>query len=403
MATQAENDRLTQVGPDTPMGRLLRRYWQPVGTDIELAKEPVQRVRILGEDLTLFRTERGDYGLIDDRCPHRCMSLEFGIPEECGLRCAYHGWMFDTKGNCVEMPFEDLTHPELRYKDKIKIKAYPCEALGGLVFAYFGPAPAPLLPRWDVLLRDDLDRVVEIHELACNWLQCMDNAADPVHFEFLHAGFGNYQLKKLGRPPAMNPARHVKVAFDLFKYGIMKRRLLEGEPETSDEWTVGHPLLFPNILAVGGHNAPMLQYRVPIDDTHTIQFGYRTTHRQASAAPRPIAVKHTNLFNDAGKIVADNVPAQDMTAWVGQGPVSDRTREHLATGDRGVALYHKLLMEQMDRVERGEEPMALVRDAAENEPMINLGREQRSIAPAFSSEYDNYFEKIEAAAEIRAK
>jgi 5,5'-dehydrodivanillate O-demethylase len=403
MATQAENDRLTQVGPGTPMGNLLRRYWQPVGTEVELAKEPVQRVRILGEDLTLFRTERGAYGLIDDRCPHRCMSLEYGIPEECGLRCAYHGWMFDAQGNCVEMPFEDLTHPELRYKDKIKIKAYPVEALGGLVFAYLGPAPAPLLPRWDVLLRDDLDRVVEIHELACNWLQCMDNAADPVHFEFLHAGFGNYQLKKLGRPPAMNPARHVKIGFDLFKYGIMKRRLLEGEPETSDEWTTGHPLLFPNILAVGGRNSPMLQYRVAIDDTRTIQFGYRTSSRAPGAAPRPIAVKHTDLFNEAGKIVADNVPAQDMTAWVGQGPVSDRTREHLATSDRGVALYHKLLMEQMDKVERGEEPMALVRDPAENEPMINLEREQRGIAPAFRAEYDSYFEKIETLAELRAK
>ena len=123
-------------------------------------------MRILGEDLTPFRTEKGEYGLVDDRCPHRCMSLEFGIPEECGLRCAYHGWMFDTKGHCVEMPFEDLAHPELRYKEKIKIKAYPCEALGGFVWAYLGPAPAPLLPRWDVLVRDDLDRAIEIYHAA---------------------------------------------------------------------------------------------------------------------------------------------------------------------------------------------------------------------------------------------
>ncbi|HEV8015920.1 MAG TPA: Rieske 2Fe-2S domain-containing protein [Stellaceae bacterium] len=403
MATKEENERLTRIGAGTAMGDLLRRYWQPVGTEAELAQEPVQRVRILGEDLTLFRTERGEYGLIEDRCPHRCMSLEYGIPEECGLRCAYHGWMFDTKGNCIEQPFEEIAHPEGRFKDEIKIKAYPCASLGGLVFAYFGPAPAPLLSRWDVLLREDLDRVIEIHVLPCNWLQCMDNAADPVHFEFLHARFGNYQMKRLGKPTAMAPARHVKIAFDLFKYGIMKRRLLEGEPETSDEWTVGHPLLFPNILAVGGHNAPMLQYRVPIDDTRTIQFGYRTTARAPGAAPRPLAVKRSNLFNEAGKIIADNVPAQDMTAWVGQGAVSDRTREHLATSDRGVALYHKLLVEQMDLVARGEEPMALVRDPAENQPMIDLGREQRGIANAFDSRYGNYFEQVEAAAEVKAK
>jgi 5,5'-dehydrodivanillate O-demethylase oxygenase subunit len=147
----------------------------------------------------------------------------------------------------------------------------------------------------------------------------------------------------------------------------------------------------------------MLQYRVPIDDTHTIQFGYRTTARRPGAAARPIAVKHSNLFNRDGKIIADNVPAQDMTAWVGQGPVSDRTREHLATSDRGVALYHRLLMAEMDKIERGEEPMALVRDPAENEPMIELGREQRGVARAFRSDYDNYFEKIATAAQIRGR
>ena len=119
--------------------------------------------------------------------------------------------------------------------------------------------------------------------------------------------------------------------------------------------------------------------------------------------PRPIAVKHSSLFNHSGKIVADNVPAQDMTAWIGQGPISDRTREHLASSDRGVALYHRLLMEQMDKVERGEEPMALVRDPAENEPMIEIGRERRGIASAFRSDYDNYFEKVEAAAQIRGR
>jgi 5,5'-dehydrodivanillate O-demethylase oxygenase subunit len=401
MATQDENERLTRIGPGTPMGNLLRRYWHPVGTEAELAKEPVQRVRILGEDLTLYRSARGEYGLIDDRCPHRCLSLEFGIPEDEGLRCAYHGWLFDAKGHCLEQPFEELAHPESRFKDEIRIKAYPAQALGGLVWAYFGPEPRPLLPRWDVLVRDDLDRVVEIHQLPCNWLQCMDNAADPVHFEFLHARFGNYQLRKLGRPPAMAPARHLKIAFDLFKYGIVKRRLLEGEPETADDWTVGHPLLFPNTLAQGGANAPTLQIRVPVDDTHTVQFGYRTTKRPPGAAPRPIAVKHTSLFTADGRIVADTIPSQDMTAWVGQGPISDRTREHLATSDRGVVLYHKLLVEQMERVERGEEPMALVRDRAENEPMIDIGREQRSIPSAFRSRYGNYFETIEELADVK--
>ena len=397
MATQEENERLTRIGPGTPMGNLLRRYWHPVGTEAELAKEPVQRVRWFGEDLTLFRTERGEYGLIDDRCPHRCLSLEFGIPEECGLRCAYHGWLFNAQGQCLEQPFEELAHPESRFKDEIKIKAYPVEALGGFVWAYFGPEPRPLLPRWDVLLRDDLDRAIEIFTLPCNWLQCMDNSADPVHFEFLHARFGNYQEKKRGRPPAMNPARHVKIAFDVFKYGIYKRRLLEGEPETSDDWTVGHPVLFPTTLAQGSATAPGLQIRVPIDDTHTAQILYRTMPRKPGAPPLPIAVKHTPLFDEHGKLIANTIPAQDALAWVGQGPISDRTREHLATSDRGIVLYHKLLSEQMERVEQGLEPMAIIRDRAENEPMIELSREGRTLT-AYRSRYDNSFKAIQETA-----
>ena len=402
MTTQEENDRLTRIGPGTAMGNLLRRYWHPVGTETELRDEPVQRVRWFGEDLTLFRTERGDYGLVEDRCPHRRMSLEFGIPEECGLRCAYHGWLFDAQGRCLEQPFEDLAHPESRFKDEIRIKAYPVEALGGFVWAYFGPEPRPLLPRWDVLVRDDLDRAIEIFTLPCNWLQCMDNSADPVHFEFLHARFGNYQEKRRGRPPAMNPARHLKIAFDPFKYGIYKRRLLEGEPETSDDWTVGHPLLFPTTLAQGGADAPGLQIRVPIDDTNTVQILYRTTQRKPGAAPAPISVVHKKLLDENGRLIANTIPAQDAVAWVGLGPISDRTHEHLASSDRGVALYHKMLWEQMDRVEQGLEPMAVIRDRAENEPMIRIEREGQTLS-AFESRYQNSFDHIQEVAESQAK
>jgi 5,5'-dehydrodivanillate O-demethylase len=394
MTTQDQNDRLTRVGPGTPMGNLLRRYWQPIGTAIELAQEPVQKVRLFGENLTLYRSVAGEYGLVGDRCPHRCLSMEYGIPEEKGLRCAYHGWLFDAKGRCLEQPFEDRTLEDNRYKDKVTIKAYPVQELGGLIFAYLGPEPAPLVPRWDILVRDDLDKVIEIHRLPCSWLQCMENAADPVHFEFLHAAFGNYQLKRMGRPPAMATPRHVKIEFDRFEYGIMKRRLLEGESPDVDDWTTGHPLLFPNTLAVGSANAPTLQFRVPVDDAHTIQFAYRTAVRAPGAAPRPMTVKHTDLFNDEGKIVADNIPAQDMVGWVGQGPISDRTHEHLASSDKGVVLYRKMLVEQIERVERGEEPMAVIRDREENEPMIQIRRERRAWR-AFQSQYKNIFGQLE--------
>jgi 5,5'-dehydrodivanillate O-demethylase len=395
MMSQQQNDRLTRVGPATPMGTLLRRYWHPIGTAVELAEEPVQKVRLLGENLTLYRSEDGEYGLIGDRCPHRCLSMEYGIPEQRGLRCAYHGWLFDATGRCLEQPFEDRTLSGNPYKDKVRIKAYPVEELGGLIFAYLGPAPKPLVPRWDILVRDDLDKAIEIHRLPCSWLQCMENAADPVHFEFLHAAFGNYQLKKLGRPPAMKTPRHVKIEFERFHYGIIKRRLLEGESPDVDDWTTGHPLLFPNILAVGSAGAPTLQFRVPVDDTHTIQFAYRTKLRKPGAPACPMAVKHSSLFNEDGRIIADNVPAQDMTGWVGQGPISDRTQEHLAASDKGVVLYRKMLIEQMERVERGEEPMAVIRDRSENEPMIDIRRERRAWQ-GFASQYRNIFGQVES-------
>ena len=119
--TQEQNERLTQVGPGTPMGNLLRRYWQVVGFPTELGKEPVQKVRLLGENLTLFRTEGGEYGLVDEVCPHRCMAMEYGIPQEQGLRCAYHGWLWAPSGQCLEQPFEETVNPEARFKDKVRI------------------------------------------------------------------------------------------------------------------------------------------------------------------------------------------------------------------------------------------------------------------------------------------
>src|SRR5712692_8909737 len=258
------SERLSQVGPGTPMGNLLRCYWYPIAATPELDQDPVRPVRLLGEDLTLFRSATGELGLNADRCAHRAISLAYGIPQENGLRCAYHGWTYDTRGRVVDMPFEPACLP-------LKVKAYPIQEMGGLIWAYLGPLPAPLLPRFQGYVREDVDHAVNIKPLPCSWLQCMDNSMDPVHFEHLHAVFGNYQRKKLGMPPAMFPAKHIKIGFDRFEYGIMKRRLLEGEPENIDDWQIGHPVLFPNTLAVGEEDRPMLQIRIPVDDTTTLQ------------------------------------------------------------------------------------------------------------------------------------
>jgi 5,5'-dehydrodivanillate O-demethylase len=378
MLTQEVNNRLTKVGPGTPMGEMMRRYWHPIGTVPELETEPVQPIRLLGEDLTLFRSERGEIGLLGDRCAHRAISMAYGIPQVNGLRCAYHGWTYDTEGHVVDMPFEPACLP-------LKIKAYPVQEMGGLVWVYLGPEPRPLLPRFDLFVRDDVTREVEITPLPCNWLQCMDNSLDPIHFEHLHGVYGNYVMDRLGKPRPLNVVRHLKIDFDVFEYGIVKRRLLEGEPEDCDDWTTGHPVLFPYTLLVGNDGeAANYQIRVPVDDTHTLHIRYQTRVRQpGDPVQEGMPVSRTYIFNDDGtpRGPANTVPKQDMLAWVAQGPVSDRRVEHLATSDKGVMLYHNLLLQQVERVERGEDPLGTVRDPDVNEPMIRIHLERAARVP----------------------
>jgi 5,5'-dehydrodivanillate O-demethylase oxygenase subunit len=376
MLSKEANERLTQVGLGTPMGELLRRYWHPVATVPELLQEPVLAVTLLGENLALYRTEQGELGLVSQRCPHRGASLAYGIPEVDGLRCPYHGWKFSRAGQCLEQPAEP---PESSFKDRVHIPAYPVQEMGGLIWAYLGPQPAPLLPRFDLFVRDDVEREIGITRLPCNWLQIMENSLDPVHLEYLHSVYMNYVLKRQGKPPASTTKHHERIAFDVFEYGIVKRRLWEGDPEDSDEWQVGHPILFPNILSVGEGGRAQFQIRVPIDDTHTYHVWYRTLIKPAGSRPQDpadIPVLDYAYRHEDGRLVVDTVSGQDMMVWVTQGGVSDRTTERLGTTDKGVILYRSLLEEQMQKVERGEDPMAVVRDPAKNTPMIQIQRER---------------------------
>lgn len=373
MLTQEANDRLTRVGPGTPMGNLLRRYWHAIAASAELTNESVLPVKVLGESLALYKTESGSLGLVAQRCPHRGASLAYGIPEEDGLRCAYHGWKFDKAGHCLEQPPEP---EESTFRHRIRIPAYPVQELGGLIWAYLGPDPAPLLPRYDLLVRDDLERAVGITRLPCNWLQIMENSLDPYHLEHLHNVYMNYVFKRKGLPPARVAHKHEKVAFDLFEYGIRKRRKWIGESEDSDEWQVGHPILFPNILAQGSAQAPTFQIRTPVDDTHTLHFWYRTKVQKPGAERQTfVPVSEYPYKTEDGMLIVDTINGQDMMVWVTQGEISDRTTERLGTSDRGVIMYRQLLLEQIEKVEAGEDPMVVIRDPARNSPMIEIQRE----------------------------
>jgi 5,5'-dehydrodivanillate O-demethylase oxygenase subunit len=371
--TQEQNDRLTRVGPGTPMGSLLRRYWHVVAAASELEPESVISKRLLGEDLALYRSEDGELGLLSRKCAHRGAGLDYGIPEPGGLRCPYHGWKYDKTGLCIETPAEP---PEANFVGRVRIPGYPVQELGGLIWAYMGPEPTPLLPRWDLLVRDDLERNIGMARLPINFLQAMENSLDPVHFEYLHGMFGNFMMKKQGRPPAMTVRKHVKMAFDPFELGIRKRRLLEGQPEDDDDWTTGHPVLFPTILTVNTGANPMLQIRVPVDDTTTIHYWYLTSPRPEGAPPQTTVPMWDNPFrNPDGRLKGDTTNSQDMLAWVTQGEIADRTTERLGSSDRGIMMYRRMLLEQMEKVERGEDPLGVIRDPAMNEPMIEIERE----------------------------
>ena len=243
MLTTEENELLTKVGPGTPMGDLMRRYWQPIAAVAELDHHPTKPVRLMGEDLVLYRDTGGRYGLLDRHCAHRRADLCYGIVEDRGLRCHYHGWLYNGAGGCLEQPFEEIARPGARFKDKIMLTAYPVEAKAGLLWAYLGPLPAPLVPDWDLYHERGYKQIV-FAEIPCNWFQGQENSIDPIHFEWLH---GNWSAALRGQDGARVPA-HRKIGFTEREWGFVYRRVREDTTEEDELWTVGRVCLWPNCL-----------------------------------------------------------------------------------------------------------------------------------------------------------
>lgn len=376
MLTSEENHELTTVAAGTPMGELLRRYWHPIAASSQLASQGTMPVKVLGESLVLYRDRGGELGLVAERCPHRSAGMIFGVPEQHGLRCAYHGWCFDAAGRCIEQPFEQTEDPDSTFKDRIRIKAYPVEELADLIFAYLGPDPAPLLPRWDLFTRLDAPREIGMAVLPCNWLQIVENALDPVHVEWLHQHFNNYVFEQTGRGDQQKSRqKHAKIGFDVFDYGIIKRRVLEGDPEGHERWTTGHPLVFPMMLKSGSTAHPTFQMRTPIDDQTTLHIWYSAHYGAegdmplASTGSVPFYEVPVPTLTPRGEPewpLVDNNSGQDIVMWYTQGAVTDRSQEHLGLSDRGIILYRKLLRDNLEGVQRGEDPMNVFRDPETN-------------------------------------
>lgn len=366
--TKEMNDRLTRVGPGTPAGELFRRYWQPFAGAAQLQERATLKVRLLGEDLALFRDRSGQLGLVAELCPHRRCSLAYGVPESIGIRCPYHGWLFDNEGNCLEQPAES-THS--RFKDRVKTTAYPVKEMGGLFWAYMGPGEPPILPRHDYFVQPNSIREIGRTILPVNWLQAMENSLDPTHSEWLHSWF-TYYLRN-GKSQAADggfpQARHAKIGFDVFDYGIVKRRYYTGGSEEDNDWKIGHPVIFPNMLKVSND----FQIRVPIDDETTLHYLYTVVSFPGVQAPEQevVPVYDYPIFKENGEIYTDFVLQQDMMAWITQGRIADRTVEHLGASDRGIMIYRKVLDEMISRVENGEDPLGVFRDSDPDE-QVNI-------------------------------
>ncbi|HZT06090.1 MAG TPA: Rieske 2Fe-2S domain-containing protein [Chloroflexota bacterium] len=362
MLTAEENELLTRVGPGAPAGELFRRYWLPIAVAQQLSDErPTTFVRVLGEDLVLFRDKRGMVGLIADHCSHRGASMLYGRVEERGIACAYHGWLYDTKGNCLETPAEPSGS---MFHLTVKHRAYPVQKFLGLYWAYLGPEPAPLIPPYDIWVRKDgTHRLYVQPQLDCNWLQPMENSVDPSHSRILHA---DVTARRRGLTIA-NTTRGKTDEVEYFDFtelpiGIMKKRVSRNGH--LDE----HPLIFPNILRHGNDT----QIRVPIDDTHTwVVFVNFEPSEDGSIVEDgdELPVEYLGPYKEPAaarypwtRYTMDDVQPQDHMAWESQGPIADRSVERLATSDRGIVMLRQMLRREIEKVQRGEDPIGIVRD-----------------------------------------
>jgi phenylpropionate dioxygenase-like ring-hydroxylating dioxygenase large terminal subunit len=380
--------RLTEVGPGTPMGEALRRYWHPIACSPALTSEVPHRTKVLGENLIVFRDGSGRAGVVAERCAHRGSSLYYGRIEEDGIRCCYHGWKFDVQGRCLEQACE----PERgRRRDAARQPWYPVEERYGLVFVYMGPPEhKPALPRYEIL--EDLGEGEAIFtELPvpgmnvtglvteCNWLQSYENAVDPVHATWLHNAHSGIQFDNDGGPDSYplsfwDPyAVAGTISYERNENGV---HFIQPFDKEDADGTVRHleflaEVQLPNILVLpdfvkitADQRNDLLLWFVPADDTSFLNF----------AAVRATSVDRLLRFilgiKQNGKYIFEvteedkqRYPA-DFEAQISQGPITLHSEETLATSDKGVVMLRRMLSQMVDDVEAGRDPQNIERGEA---------------------------------------
>ncbi|HZO40885.1 MAG TPA: aromatic ring-hydroxylating dioxygenase subunit alpha [Methylomirabilota bacterium] len=345
---------LTEVGPGTPCGEYLRRFWQPVAFARDLTETPL-RVRILGEDLVAFRDRGGRVGVLHLHCAHRGTSLEFGIPLERGLRCCYHGWVYDVDGRCLETPGEPAGS---RLKERIWQGAYPTHEFAGLVFAYLGPSdrrPAfPVYDSYDVPGYQLLPAAK--FTLPCNWLQVKDNSMDPVHTAFLHALSSGYQFTPaFGAVPELD--------WKLTDAGMV---YLATRRVGDLVWVRVCDFMPPNVhqftreIEEASEPKPasrpvIIRWAVPNDDTHTTNFELAQVDPAWGLTQEQVGRPGFGQSDDRPYGERQRFPA-DFDAQSSQRTVAVHALENLASTDRGVIMLRRILREGIRAVARGRDP-----------------------------------------------
>ena len=397
--------RLTEVGPGTPMGEALRRHWQPIASSTALTSDVPHRVRMLGENLIVFRDGQGRAGVVFERCAHRGSSLFYGRIEEDGIRCCYHGWKFDVQGHCLEQACE---LDGGRRRDLARQPWYPVEEAYGLVFVYMGPPELkPPLPRYDSL--EPLGEGESYHtswavpgaeviglEQDYNWLQLFENAVDPVHAAWLHSNHSGFQFQGTGTTgfpehyydPSTAPERTTyHRTGNGVKYIWRYQDDLGADGASVDlEWSV--ECMLPNIIALPDFirstpdvRCDMLIWVVPADDTHhRLVFSVRSADPER-ATSFMFGIKQNGkdgwLLSEEEK---QRFPGDYEAQW-SQGPITQHSEETLAPSDKGVVMLRRLLRTMIDDVEAGRTPLGV---ATPGEPVrhVEAGLVTRPQAPA---------------------
>lgn len=396
MLSTDENVRVTRTGPDTPAGSVLRAYWQPVALVEELPEvRPSKAVRLLGEDLVLWRTPDGEYGLVGRRCSHRGVDLAYGRLEPDGLRCLYHGWLYDRAGRCLEQPAEP---PGSRFHEKIRHPSYPARERNGIVFAYMGGGDPPPFPDHDCFTAPDAHTFAFKGLWECNWLQGLEGGIDPSHVSFLHRFLDEDPREEYGQQfretvegtdqslsSLVSERFRPDIDVEVTDHGLRVFATRDLEDERTHVRITN--LLFPNAFVIPfGNSKAITQWHVPIDDvTHhwfMILYDFQeetdtdTLRQQRLAGVTLPDYRSTrNRDNDWGFDAEEqrdltytgmglDINVHDQWAVESIGAVQDRTAEHLGQSDRAVTAYRRMLLRAIDDHEAGKATPGRTTDTA---------------------------------------